>query len=437
MIRLLGRTSELETLERAVRQACEGSLALLQVEAETGLGKTRLLDELAAGLAGVRVGRATCSALEQHLPYVPLAAALRDALQGIELDSRQLRPLRRILPELSLSDPPQQFAEVDALEALVGLVAEQAPLVLLLDDLHWADPHTLAALSYLQRRGAGIPAAVVTAIRSEQAPPDRRVRRMRPELVVRLQPLSPAEVAPLGIPGLHDLTGGNPRFVLEAIANGNRPELSAAFSEMLLAQCRTEGALAYRLLLAVSTLVQPFEPEPLAIMLQVDLAKVVDELERLCERGILRIDGPGFRFRYQLLRGVLLANLSPARQRMLSQRLRAPDELDERRSALSIGAAPLNERGRPARMFEHGPAAGQTATWSSSPAAAGPVVPLTERELEVLHLVAAGKRNRDIADELYVTRDTIKKHVTHILDKLGAASRTQATARAYEIGLVG
>jgi hypothetical protein len=116
------------------------------------------------------------------------------------------------------------------------------------------------------------------------------------------------------------------------------------------------------------------------------MVRVVDELYRLCERGILRIDGPCFRFRYQLVRGVLLANLSPARQRMLSQRLRAPDESDERRSALSIGAAPLNERGRPAQVFEDVPAAGQTASWSSSPVAAGPVVPLTERELEVLHL---------------------------------------------------
>jgi LuxR family maltose regulon positive regulatory protein len=50
--------------------------------------------------------------------------------------------------------------------------------------------------------------------------------------------------------------------------------------------------------------------------------------------------------------------------------------------------------------------------------------------------LAAGKRNQEIADELYVTRDTVKKHITHILDKLGATTRTQAAVRAREIGLL-
>jgi LuxR family maltose regulon positive regulatory protein len=56
--------------------------------------------------------------------------------------------------------------------------------------------------------------------------------------------------------------------------------------------------------------------------------------------------------------------------------------------------------------------------------------------MEVLRLLAAGKRNQEIADELYVTRDTVKKHITHILDKLGATTRTQAAVRAREIGLL-
>ena len=83
-VRLLGRAGELGTLERAARQALGGSLALLLIEGEAGLGKTRLLDELAARLDGVRVGQASCSELERHLPYVPLAAALRDALPRAE-----------------------------------------------------------------------------------------------------------------------------------------------------------------------------------------------------------------------------------------------------------------------------------------------------------------------------------------------------------------
>jgi LuxR family transcriptional regulator, maltose regulon positive regulatory protein len=62
--------------------------------------------------------------------------------------------------------------------------------------------------------------------------------------------------------------------------------------------------------------------------------------------------------------------------------------------------------------------------------------PLTARELEVLALLAAGAPNQSIADQLVVTLDTVKKHVTHVLAKLGAASRTEAVARARQIGLI-
>jgi LuxR family transcriptional regulator, maltose regulon positive regulatory protein len=66
----------------------------------------------------------------------------------------------------------------------------------------------------------------------------------------------------------------------------------------------------------------------------------------------------------------------------------------------------------------------------------GLVQPLSDRELEVLELVAAGKANREIAEELVVALDTVKKHVTHILDKLGASNRTQAVTRARGLGLI-
>jgi len=77
------------------------------------------------------------------------------------------------------------------------------------------------------------------------------------------------------------------------------------------------------------------------------------------------------------------------------------------------------------------------ASAAAGPAAvAGLVTQLSARELEVLRLLAAGNQNQRIADELYVTVYTVKKHVTHILDKLGAANRTEATTRARELGLI-
>ena len=76
---------------------------------------------------------------------------------------RRLPALGQILPELRLASPEKDFEEVEALEALVAALAEQAPLVLLIDDLQWADPRTIAALGYLRRRGADLRVAIVTA----------------------------------------------------------------------------------------------------------------------------------------------------------------------------------------------------------------------------------------------------------------------------------
>lgn len=73
---------------------------------------------------------------------------------------------------------------------------------------------------------------------------------------------------------------------------------------------------------------------------------------------------------------------------------------------------------------------------AATPAQPGLIEPLTARELEVLAFIAGGRRNRDIAAELVVTLETVKKHTTHIFDKLGATNRTEAVARARELGLI-
>jgi len=92
-------------------------------------------------------------------------------------------------------------------------------------------------------------------------------------------------------------------------------------TEALLAQCRAEGDWAFRVLIAASVLDQPLEPKPLADLLGAGAADLDEELERLCERRILRIDGLRFRFRNDLVRQVLLESISPARQRLLRQGL--------------------------------------------------------------------------------------------------------------------
>jgi LuxR family maltose regulon positive regulatory protein len=72
----------------------------------------------------------------------------------------------------------------------------------------------------------------------------------------------------------------------------------------------------------------------------------------------------------------------------------------------------------------------------ADPASPSLADPLTDREMEVLRLIAAGNSNQRIARDLFVALDTVKKHVTHILGKLGAANRTEAAARARQLGLI-
>jgi LuxR family maltose regulon positive regulatory protein len=66
----------------------------------------------------------------------------------------------------------------------------------------------------------------------------------------------------------------------------------------------------------------------------------------------------------------------------------------------------------------------------------GMAQPLSTREHEVLTLLAAGHPNREIADELFITVDTVKRHISHVFDKLGVGNRTQAVARARELRLL-
>ncbi len=101
------------------------------------------------------------------------------------------------------------------------------------------------------------------------------------------------------------------------------------------------------------------------------------------------------------------------------------------------GEIPVNYLGRLLRAFQQDrESRAQHPERETRPGIPGPVEVLTDRELEVLALLAAGKPNREIAEELTVTPDTVKKHVTHILDKLGAANRTQAVARARALALI-
>ena len=105
------------------------------------------------------------------------------------------------------------------------------------------------------------------------------------------------------------------------------------------------------------------------------------------------------------------------------------------RSGRAAAQVPLGCLARLQRAFGSGPAAPNPRSKAAA-GVPGIVEPLTGRELEVLEMLAAGRSNQAIAGELVVTLDTVKKHVTHVLGKLGAANRTEAVARARELNLL-
>ena len=99
------------------------------------------------------------------------------------------------------------------------------------------------------------------------------------------------------------------------------------------------------------------------------------------------------------------------------------------RAGQAAAGVPLGYLARLQRAFAAGPLA-------PDPGPSGIIEPLTSRELEVLRMLATGRSNQAIAGELVVTLDTVKKHVGHVLGKLGAANRTEAVARARELSLI-
>ena len=105
------------------------------------------------------------------------------------------------------------------------------------------------------------------------------------------------------------------------------------------------------------------------------------------------------------------------------------------RTGRAAARVPLECLARLQRAFDAGPSAPDQRPGTGA-AMQGIVEPLTSRELEVLRLLAAGISNQGIARELVVSLDTVKKHVSHILGKLGAASRTEAVARARQLALI-
>jgi DNA-binding SARP family transcriptional activator len=181
---LVGRDKEWSLLTRLLQEAMGGRGRVVLVSGEPGIGKTRLLEELAslAATRGVQVLSGRCYELERNLAYAPIVEALRPALNVeratlSDLSAAQLAAMAELLPEVrrALPNLPAYHPlppDEERLRLLAGLAqiiqccAQSGPLVLLLDDLHWADLSTLQLLHYLGRQVHDQPLLLLGAYRS-------------------------------------------------------------------------------------------------------------------------------------------------------------------------------------------------------------------------------------------------------------------------------
>ena len=211
---LVGRADELSRLLGLLDRAERGRPAVGLIAGDAGVGKTRLLDELAAraGGAGVRVLVGGCMEVgDVGLPYVPFVDAFRDlGTRPGEAEvaaplAAALPSLGRLLPELATESRPvpppgDGFERVQLFDGVLSLLArlsELAPLLLVIEDLHWADRSTRDLLAFLVRTLRGGRVALVASYRSDELHRRHPLRPLLAELV-RLPDLERIELAPFG-----------------------------------------------------------------------------------------------------------------------------------------------------------------------------------------------------------------------------------------------
>lgn len=248
---LLEREAELARLDDLWAELDEGRGAIALIEGEAGCGKSRLLREFARGLPGGSLRLGACTELARAQPYGPWAELLELQLAPADLAALPhvwRDELLRLLPghagRLNLSPPPAPRSDGADLERIGSAVAEAVaprdapPLLIIIEDLHWADESSLRLFGYLARRLARRPVLLVGTLRPSEAAAHPALQTLLEELsrrdVVRLapRPLSdravaeltarmwgdlPAAVRPAVAARIARATAGNPLYVIELL----------------------------------------------------------------------------------------------------------------------------------------------------------------------------------------------------------------------------
>ncbi|MFV2215133.1 AAA family ATPase [Actinomadura sp. LOL_016] len=348
---LVGRSDEL----RRLRDALAAAPGAVLVGGEAGLGKTRLIREF-AGCVGDRARVLVGGCLElgsDGLPFAPFTTVLRDLVRDIGIDGvAELVPrgdtgaLARLLPEFG--EPERDAASGEERARLFGLVltllerlAERRPIVLVIEDAHWADRSTRDLLAFLTRNLGDAPVLIVVTYRTDELHRGHPLRTLlagleRMERVRRLEParLSRTETAALvtALLGDEPPTGlveriverseGNPLFI-EALLDDDgtlASELPESLRDLLLAGVQRLPEETQDVLRDASGGGTRIEHALLTAVSGLDDAALTRTLRPAVAANILVVDGDGYAFRHALIREAVHDDLLPGEHTRLHSR---------------------------------------------------------------------------------------------------------------------
>jgi len=386
---LVGRPRELAVLEEALAGLDEGRATAIELVGEPGIGKTRLLAELAdrADARGHLVLSGSASELERDLPFWVFVDALDEYAEGLEpnrlraLDDQSLAELAHVLPSLSehaIGGPPvlrdERYRTHRAVRDLLAVVGDGKPLVLILDDLHWSDSGSVELVGALLRRPPAAPVLLALALRPRQTPTrltatferaHRAGRLARLELTAlsleESRELLGAETGVAVASALHQESGGNP-FYLEQLARSvdrrggavPRPddaalggvEVPAAVAASLTEELDLLSDAARMVLRGAAVAGDPFEPELVAAAAGIEETDAIESLDELLRTDLIRpTDVPRrFRFRHPLVRRAVYES-SPGGWR-LGAHERSAEALARRGASAAARAHHVESSGR-------------------------------------------------------------------------------------------
>jgi tetratricopeptide (TPR) repeat protein len=343
----LGRTPEVEELRRRVDDARGGHGSVVLVGGEPGIGKTRLAGEIArhAGLSGMRTLWGACWPGEGAPSFWPWIQVLRayardpdagaliagtDAAQDLAVLAPDLFAKRPEDLEQALDPDQQQFRVFDSLAAVLRKAGDARPLLMVIDDLHWADPSSLAFLDFLARDVRDARTVVLGTYRERGIGPVHPLLRL-PHDVHRLSlrglTRSDTRLLILAVTGLdpepdvvqrmYERTGGNPFYIVEVarLLDGPDTDMPSTVREAIRAGLAALPDATLRVLAAASLAGQEFETDVLAHVLRQTPNDIRAHLDEAVSAGVVtekrRLVGR-YSFAHSLLREALADELRPA-----------------------------------------------------------------------------------------------------------------------------